>query len=194
MYSKWRYLSHFFQKCRSWWSFSRAVAWGREWNHLWPFWNQRKWWWICKMPGKLQWRWRVVMLPCMSSMVPWRLWLFFMSNLSHHVLLIDDINRLYYLLILYYICGWNSLYLVWNSNSLYFVLKNFVIFFLVFQKRFHNNSELWLKFLLFHKSFLKILSFFQPFSLDFCVERKIKVFIKGIYFKSKNTFLIVSKQ
>ena len=48
---------------------------------------------MCKMPGKLQWRWKVVMLSSMSSIVPWRL--FFMSNLSHPVLLLDYINRLY---------------------------------------------------------------------------------------------------
>ena len=34
--------------------------------------------------------------------------------------------------------------------------------FLAFQKLSHNNSELWLKFLLFHKSFPKITSFSEP--------------------------------
>ena len=30
---------------------------------------------MCEIRGKLQWSWRVVMLPGMSSMVPWRLFL-----------------------------------------------------------------------------------------------------------------------
>ena len=53
------------------------------------------------MAGKLQWGWGVVILFSMSSMVPWGL--FFMSNLSHPVLLLDYINRLitYWLHVIY---------------------------------------------------------------------------------------------
>ena len=53
----------------------------------------------------------------------------FMSNLSHLVLLLDYINRLY-------------------INRLYYLLITFIYIhiwlkLLVFHKRFHNNSELW---------------------------------------------------
>ena len=65
--------------------------------------------------------------------------------------------------------------------------------FLVFHKRFHSNNELWLTSLLFHKNFLKnTLIFLKILSLnDFCVGRKIKVYIKSIgryiYLKSKDS-------
>lgn len=172
MYSRWRYLNQFFQKCRSWRFFftcsvmtakmKSSVAMVKPVKVMMNVQNNREITMKVKSGYAEQYA------------INGRL--FFMSNIYlipfyYYIILIDIITYWFYVIDMVKIP--------------------------LFQKHFHNNSKLWLKYLLFHKSFPKNTKLFWA-CMILCVGWKIKVYIKSIGWhislNSKDSFPIVSQQ